>query len=54
MTLLVQLSCHHSGYLPAERAAGGGGYSADKYLVGPEGGYKLVNETVKLINEMWD
>jgi hypothetical protein len=54
LTLLVQLSCQHSGYLPTERAVKGGGYSADKYLVGPEGGYKLVDETVKLINEMWN
>ena len=54
LTLLVQLSCQHSGYLPTERAVKGGGYSADKYLVGPEGGYKLVDETVRLINEMWN
>jgi hypothetical protein len=53
LTLLVQLSCQHSGYLPTERAAKGGGYSADKYLVGSEGGYKLVDETVKRINELW-
>ena len=53
LTFIVQLSCHHSGYLPTERAARGGGYSADNYLVGPEGGYKLVSETVKRINEMW-
>ncbi len=53
LTLVVQLSCHHSGYLPTERAVKGGGYSADNYLVGPEGGYKLVDETVKRINEMW-
>ncbi len=53
LTFLVQLSCQHSGYLPTERAAKGSGYSADKYLVGPEGGYKLVDETVKRINEMW-
>jgi len=53
LTFLVQLSCQHSGYLPTERAVKGGGYSADKYLVGPEGGYKLVDETVKRINEMW-
>ena len=53
LTLLVQLSCQHSGYLPTERAAKGGGYSADNYLVGPEGGYKLVDETVRRINEMW-
>ena len=54
LTFLVSLSCQHSGYLPTERAVKGGGYSADKYLVGPEGGYKLVDETVKLINEMWE
>jgi len=54
LTFLVQLSCHHSGYLPTERAAKGGGYSADNYLVGPEGGYKLVDETVSIINKMWD
>ncbi len=54
LTFLVQLSCQHSGYLPTRRAAEGGGYSAEKYLVGPEGGYKLVDETIKLINEMWE
>lgn len=53
LTFLVQLSCQHSGYLPTERAAKGGGYSADNYLVGPEGGYKLVDETVRLINDLW-
>ena len=53
LTFLVQLSCQQSGYLPTERAAKGGGYSADNYLVGPEGGYKLVDETVKLINDLW-
>jgi hypothetical protein len=54
LTFIVQLSCQHSGYLPTEWAVKGGGYSADKYLVGPEGGQVLVNETVKLINSMWD
>lgn len=54
LTFLVQLSCQHSGYLPTERAVKGGGYSADNYLVGPEGGYKLVDETVRRINEMWE
>jgi hypothetical protein len=54
LTFIVQLSCQHSGYLPTERAIQGGGYSADKYLVGPEGGQVLVNETVKLINAMWN
>ncbi len=54
LTFLVQLSCQHSGYLPNERAVKGGGYSADNYVVGPEGGYKLVDETVKRINGMWN
>jgi hypothetical protein len=54
LTFIVQLSCHHSGYLPTERAENGGGYSADKYLVGAEGGHKLVRETVKHINRMWE
>ena len=54
LTFLVQLSCHHSGYLPTARAAEGGGYSADEYIVTPEGGQMLVNETVKRINEMWE
>jgi hypothetical protein len=54
MTFIVQLSCSHSGYLPTERAVKGGGYSAEKYIVGPEGGQVLVNETVKLVNAMWE
>ena len=54
LTFLVQLSCHHSGYLPTESAEKGGGYSADKYLVGPEGGNKLVEETIKEINLLWN
>lgn len=53
LTLLVQLSCQNNGYLPTEKAVKGGGYSADKYIIGPEGGQILVNETVKRINELW-
>jgi len=53
LTMLVQLSCAASGYLPTERAVKGGGYSADKFVVGPEGGQVLVEETVKRINELW-
>jgi hypothetical protein len=53
MTLLIELSCGQSGYLPTEKSEKGGGYSADAYLVGHEGGYKLVEETVRIINEMW-
>ena len=53
LTMLVQLSCAHSGYLPTERGVKGGGYSADKFLVGPAGGQVLVEETLKRINELW-
>jgi hypothetical protein len=54
LTFLVQLSCQHCGYLPTEKAIRGGGYSADKFIVGPEGGQVLVNETVKHLNGLWD
>jgi len=54
LTSLVQLSCQHSGYLPTEKAIRGGGYSADKFIVGPQGGQVLVDETVKRINALWD
>ncbi|HUU08991.1 MAG TPA: hypothetical protein VM431_00455 [Phycisphaerae bacterium] len=53
LTMLVQLSCAASGYLPTERAVRGGGYSADKFVVGPVGGQVLVEETVRRINELW-
>lgn len=54
LTFVVQISCQHSGYLPTEKAVKGGGYSADKYVVGPEGGQVLVNETVRRLNALWD
>ena len=53
LTFVVQLSCHASGYLPTARAIRGGGYSAEKYLVGPNGGRVLVDESVKQINALW-
>ena len=53
-TFVVQLSCDTCGYLATRRAIEGGGYSAMVNHVGPEGGYMLVNETVKLIDELWD
>ncbi len=53
LTFVVQLSCANSGYLPTEKAAKGGGYSAENYNVGPEGGQVLVDETVKQINAFW-
>lgn len=53
LTMLVQLSVAGCGYLPTERAIQGGGYSADKFIVGPAGGQVLVEETVKQINALW-
>lgn len=43
-------------YLPTEKAVRGGHYSAVVHsnLVGPEGGQKLVDRTVDLINSMWE
>ena len=56
-TFIVQLACTCTWgeYLPTEKAVAGGGYGAEvvSNLVGPEGGQLLVNQTVKLINEMW-
>lgn len=54
LTFLVQTACQQAGYLPTAKGVKGGGYSADKFIVGPEGGQVLVNQTVKLINEMWN
>ncbi len=53
LTMLVQICGGHSGYLPTERAVKGGGYSADKFVVGPVGGQILVEETVKHINQLF-
>jgi hypothetical protein len=53
LTFVVQTSCHHSGYLPTARAVRGGGYSADQYLVGPEGGRVFVDESVTRVNALW-
>jgi len=53
LTFIVQTSCQSCGYLPTEKAVKGGGYSADKFFFGPEGGQILVNETVRLLNKMW-
>ncbi len=54
-TVVVQLTGDSPAYLPTERAVTGGGYSAriDDGVVGPEGGRVLVEETVRLLNELW-
>ena len=54
LTFIVQLSCDYNDYLPTERAIQGGGYSAMANPVGPVGGKVLVDETVALINSMWE
>ncbi|WP_074311293.1 hypothetical protein [Singulisphaera sp. GP187] len=53
-TFIIQLAGPGS-YLPTERAARGGGYSAivESNLVGPEGGQVLADQTVELINSLW-
>jgi len=53
LTLVVQLSCQGCGYLPTERAIRGGGYSAERFLVGPKGGQVLVNQTLQRIEALW-
>ena len=54
LTLLVQLSCGTCGYLPTQKGVEGGGYSADKFVVGPKGGQVLVEETVKQLTALWN
>ena len=54
LTFLVQLSCQNCGYLPTQKGVEGGGYSADKFVVGPKGGQVLVDETVKQLNALWN
>jgi len=53
LTLLVQIAGQDCGYLPTERAVKGGGYSAEDFRVGSEGGQVLVDETVKQINALF-
>jgi hypothetical protein len=54
-TLVVQLTADCAAYLPTRRAVLGGGYSAriDDGVVGPEGGTVLVDETTRVLKEMW-
>ncbi len=54
-TSIVQLTADCAAYLPTERAVAGGGYSAriDDGVIGPEGGRKLVEDSVRMINRLW-
>ena len=53
-TFLVQLAGNAS-YVPTARAVAGKGYGAEPVSnpVGPEGGRKLVEETLKIIGALW-
>lgn len=53
-TFLIELCGDNGGYLPTEKAIQGGGYSAFRNHVGPEGGNVLVDETVSIINSLWE
>jgi hypothetical protein len=54
-TCVVQLTAGCAAYLPTTRAVQGGGYSAriDDGVVGPEGGKVLVDETSRILQEMF-
>jgi hypothetical protein len=54
-TFLVQLCCGGLGYLPTARAVARGGYGATmaSAQVGPEGGDKLVEASVRAVRSMW-
>ncbi|TWU25286.1 Neutral/alkaline non-lysosomal ceramidase [Novipirellula galeiformis] len=45
-----------AGYLPTARSVAGGGYGAipESTEIGPEGGRVLVEETLKMIDSLWD
>ncbi len=54
-TSVVQLTADCAAYLPTERAVQGGGYSGriDDGVIGPAGGRKLVEETVRMLKGLW-
>lgn len=53
LTFLVQIADGQSGYLPTPEAIAGGHYSADKFIVSPEGAQLYVDETVARISDLW-
>lgn len=53
LTFTVQLASQLAGYLPTTEAVAGGGYSTNKFLVGPEGGDVLVEEVLKAIHSLF-
>ncbi len=53
-TILVQLCNDYADYLPTRRAIDGGGYSGMSTMIGAEGGALLVEQTVEMINQLFD
>jgi len=55
-TFVVQLAAGCGGYLPSERGANGGGYSAipQSTPIGPDGGQVLVDQTVNALLKLWE
>ena len=55
-TILVQLSNADSSYLPTEAAVNGGSYSSKpaSTTCGPDGGDRLVEETIQAIDALWE
>jgi hypothetical protein len=55
-TLIAQLSCGHRGYLSTELALSGGGYGSAVIsgYCGPEGGNRLVEQTLAVICSLQD
>jgi hypothetical protein len=54
-TFLVQLAGDSAGYLPSARAVRAGGYGAlvANGKIGPDGGQKLVDATVREMGRLW-
>jgi hypothetical protein len=54
-TFVVQLTGSGT-YLPTKRSIAGGAYGAvpASTLVGPEGGKELVDETLAIIDSLWE
>ena len=53
-TFIIQLACDYGDYLPTEYGMTGGQYSALVSIVGAKGGQMMVDETVKIIDGMWE
>jgi hypothetical protein len=55
-TFVVELSGPTRGYLPTYRAVAGGAYGAipQSTLIGPDGGRDLVDQTLGLIDSLWE